>query len=434
MAPETPNPLLSTHKSSDSGLRILLHPLVLLTISDYITRHTLRRREGPIIGALLGLHNGREISLEHAFEAEAIQGEGGSVLLHESWFKDRLQQYKDVHKDPALELVGWFTTAPVSGPQLQHIPIHQQIMHTYNESAVLLAFHPTTVLDGATIGGKLPLTIYESVYESEKSVEQNGGDGDRSMQVDGQDSALDFKFRELPYSVETGEAEMISVDFVARGGGNATAVNSTTKAGGTSQASQTPIAEPKGKEKSSPKEVNGVDDSSLLSAEDEELIASLTTRANAIKMLHSRIQLLKSYLSHLPPCYLTTPPSQTPLPTSPTHQPPTEIHHPLLRSIQALINRLPLLMPADQSSFERESLAEKSDVSLVTLLGSLSNNVKDARELGRKFGIVEHSRQSLNKRGGSQQQQGMVGGEDFYQGSGGEKSGTQGLTGDGYLM
>ena len=272
MVGDKTNPLLSTHKSSDSGLRILLHPLVLLTISDYITRYALRHREGPIVGALLGLQNGRNISLEHAFEAETTNGDRETAILHDSWFKDRLQQYKDVHKDPALELVGWFTTSPISGPQMQHVPIHQQIMHTYNESAILLAFHPAAVLGEVSVGGKLPLTIYETVYETEKNFGQSGEHADRSMQIDDHDESLDFKFRELPYSVETGEAEMISVDFVARGGGNATAVNSTTKEREKNQASQTPIAEGNGKEreKGAVKETNGVDGMSLLSTEDEE--------------------------------------------------------------------------------------------------------------------------------------------------------------------
>ena len=434
------NPLVSTNKASDSGLRILLHPLVLLTISDYITRHTLRRSSGPIVGALIGQQNGRKISLEHAFEAQVMQGNNGDMILHEAWFGARLQQYKDVHKAPALELVGWFTTAPVSGPQLQHIPIHQQIMHTYNESAVLLAFHPTNVLEGATVGGKLPLTIYESVYESEKS----GEDGDRVMQLDGHEVPLDFKFKELPYSVETGEAEMISVDFVARGGGNATAVDGGANKEEKGQASQTPVASGSLKEQGTKKEVNGVDDSSVLSAEDEEraftlslccfeclwnaVIAALTARANAVKMLHSRIHLLKSYLSNLPPCYLTTPPQPKPTP-KPTSETATsghaEINHPILRSIQALINRLPLLIPSDQESFEQESLAEKSDVSLVEMLGTLGRSVKDARELGAKFAVVEAARQA-SKKGGS-----MTGTIDpsFLGGENG-----LGMGGDGYVM
>ncbi len=265
MADIPPNPLLSTHKASDSGLQVLLHPLVLLTISDHITRHTLRQQKGPIVGALLGQQNGREISLEHAFDCKLVLNQNEEVLMDQSWFEDRLQQFKDVHKFPALELVGWFTIAPTSGPQPEHLPIHQQILHTYNESAVLLAFHPSVVAEGGTTGGKLPLTIYESVYEGDSAAGQTAGDEDKTMQIEGQEVPLKLRFRELPYSVETGEAEMISVDFVARGGGNATAVDGTRKKAMNGQASQAPV----GMEGSDKNGVSGVD-SSLLSPEDEE--------------------------------------------------------------------------------------------------------------------------------------------------------------------
>jgi COP9 signalosome complex subunit 6 len=88
-----PNPLISTQKSSDSGLQIALHPLVLLTISDYITRHTLRQQTGPIVGALLGQQNGREITIEHAFDCALVEKDD-EIILNQAWFEDRLQQSK----------------------------------------------------------------------------------------------------------------------------------------------------------------------------------------------------------------------------------------------------------------------------------------------------------------------------------------------------
>jgi len=92
MAVETPvNPLLSTQKSSDSGLQVALHPLVLLTISDYVTRHTLRQQTGPIVGALLGQQNGREITIEHAFDCLLVEVDR-EIILNQAWFEDRLQQ------------------------------------------------------------------------------------------------------------------------------------------------------------------------------------------------------------------------------------------------------------------------------------------------------------------------------------------------------
>ena len=88
---ESSQSLLSP-KSSDSGLHIQLHPLVLLTVSDQITRHAARQQKGPIIGGLLGQQNGREITLEHAFECPVTVGPSGEIILPAAWFEERLQQ------------------------------------------------------------------------------------------------------------------------------------------------------------------------------------------------------------------------------------------------------------------------------------------------------------------------------------------------------
>ena len=85
------NPFLSM-RPSDSNLTVSLHPLVLLTISDHITRHRVRGEAGPVVGALLGQQKGRETTIEHAFSSKAITGPNGEVILDESWFGDRLQQ------------------------------------------------------------------------------------------------------------------------------------------------------------------------------------------------------------------------------------------------------------------------------------------------------------------------------------------------------
>ena len=226
-----------SQKSSDSGLHIQLHPLILLTISDHITRHAARSQQGPILGALLGQQNGREITLEHAFECIVKEGPNGEPQLPNEWFNERVKQcktptyvtlpsyllrltrhaiVKDVHKVPALDIVGWWSTAPPSGPDATHLPIHRQILQHYNESAVFLAFHPSQVKGASANGGKLPLTVYESVYEGE-----NAAESEKTMQVDGEEQSLSIRFRELPYFVETGEAEMIGIDTVARTARNA---------------------------------------------------------------------------------------------------------------------------------------------------------------------------------------------------------------------
>ena len=111
-------------------------------------------------------------------------------------------------------------------------------------------------------------------------------------------------------------------------------------------------------------------------------------------MLHARIEMLKTYLMNIPPSYLTTPVTTTVKiePSDSSNHQHSEINYPILRSIQALLRRLPLLIPADQAEFEHDRLVERSDVSLVDLLGHLTKSLRDTREVGRKFGVVEQAK------------------------------------------
>jgi COP9 signalosome complex subunit 6 len=75
------------------------------------------------------------------------------------------------------------------------------------------------------------------------------------------------------YTIETGEAEMISVDFVARGGGNATAVEGPAVA----PKADTRLEEGTGKQKTRGKQKEKekgkdlpIDDSLVMTAEDDE--------------------------------------------------------------------------------------------------------------------------------------------------------------------
>ena len=95
--------VLVSKTTSDSSLSVQLHPLVLLTVSDYITRHTLRQQKGPIVGAIIGQQNGREVTMEHAFECklktdpktkETVVDDEGRMLLDDEWFTQRLEQCK----------------------------------------------------------------------------------------------------------------------------------------------------------------------------------------------------------------------------------------------------------------------------------------------------------------------------------------------------
>jgi len=167
------------------------------------------------------------------------------------------------------------------------------------------------------------------------------------------------------------------VDFVAKGSGNAAAIETGTTSKGK-------ITEASDKQEKGPR----------LSREDEELIASLNAKANAIKMLQSRIKLLETYLQSLPPSFVAGKPVEASEVESKQYAP---IDYAILRSIQALLHRLTLLIPADKGTYKQQQLAEQNDVNLVSLLSSMVQNIKDIRDTGRKYAVVEHSRSQGKK-------------------------------------
>ncbi|GAB7360156.1 hypothetical protein MBLNU230_g7919t1 [Neophaeotheca triangularis] len=397
MAGKTGNPLVATDKP-DTSLSVQLHPLVLLTISDYVTRHTLREQEGSIFGAIIGSQSGRNFTLEHAYECTTNEA-GDEIKVDAEFFHDRLEQYKEVHKAAALDLVGVFMLAPADGPSQKHVDVVRQVQQiSGNDNILLLLFQPELV--ETVTGGRLPIGLYES------SVEQGQDAGEESM-----------RFKELSFEVETAEAEMIGVDFVAKGGGNATAIPGTQSKAGKAEAGKTTKTPMKGKGKAKAEEEQDLDTDALSSA-DEELIASLTAKANAVKMLKKRIDVIRNYLESQPSSYLTDASSDEP--------PRNETNHQILRSILALLSRLPLLTPpsnvlakdssapAANSSLAEAGLQEKADVHLTSLLAALTRATHEAQGMGNKFHMVQKERSNkFSGGGGSGGFRGPAGGAGF---------------------
>ncbi|KMU79215.1 hypothetical protein CISG_07646 [Coccidioides immitis RMSCC 3703] len=210
-------------------------------------------------------------------------------------------------------------------------------------------------------------------------------DGDRSMEIDGQARQLALRFRELPYSIETEEAEMISVDFVASGGGNAAAIDSEVP-------SETKAKmKDERKERQPKKEAPEV---SPLSREDEDLIANLTVRLGAVRTLESRLRLIKAYLQSAQ----SSTSSVIPSPSSPP------LSNSILRSIYSLISHLTLLNPQDSDSISVESLAQANDVALVALLCSMGESIRGLREVGKKFAVARAMKHSMAAQHGMESQ------------------------------
>lgn len=76
---------------SETSPQILLHPLVLVTLNDHATRSNVRKI-GPIIGAVLGAHHGKEITMEFAFECgvDKMMEKNGELTIDGEWFTESL--------------------------------------------------------------------------------------------------------------------------------------------------------------------------------------------------------------------------------------------------------------------------------------------------------------------------------------------------------
>ncbi|KAK5653905.1 hypothetical protein OQA88_7830 [Cercophora sp. LCS_1] len=408
MAGQIVNELLSTHKSPDTSLQVTLHPLPLLEISDYITRGYQRGLKGAIVGGLLGQQNGRQITIEHSFNLKSKKNEQGIYELDEEWFTKRLEQMKAVHKSPQLELVGWYSLVPKTGPTPLHLPIHNQII-AQNESAILLGFHIEDIL-APPAGDPLPLTVYESNMESDDAPKADAGDEDKEMKDLETPTKLALKFRELPYSTETGEAEMIAMQFIREGAANAASnddrileqfdkkIAVDDGKGKRRAVTQAESAKPAPASKAA---TNKDKDANLTKAE-AEYMSAVQAKFNAIKMMKSRVDLIVAYLQKSPPDLLSgkvTSSQGAATARAPGSQ-QSIASTKILRQIQALVANIELAgAPAQQAALERELLQETNDVHLVSLIADLATSVNEVRDVGRKFAVVEMARNHKNRQG-----------------------------------
>ncbi|KIY67592.1 COP9 signalosome subunit 6 [Cylindrobasidium torrendii FP15055 ss-10] len=185
--------------STTSGLSISLHPLPILNISEHLTRRKLQTNDRTpfVIGALLGTQQGRDVEIVNTFEL--AMEEDGKTVDH-AFLVSRRDQYKQVF--PSLEFIGWYTITP--SVTSKHIALHNQFT---GHCATPLLLVLSSSNDTPSSDQSLPFKAYEPTFELRERVSR-------------------VVFVEAPYTVETGEAERIAVDWTARGGGSGTSLES----------------------------------------------------------------------------------------------------------------------------------------------------------------------------------------------------------------
>lgn len=183
---EESNQSVMASSGATGSISVLLHPLVVMNISEHWTR--VRAQEGKaqqVIGALIGKQKGRSLEIMNSFELVFTHVEG-SIIIDRDYYNTKEEQFKQVFSD--MDFLGWYTTG--DAPNESDIHVHKQICEI-NESPVILKLNPFTR------NADLPVTMYESVIDL----------------VNGEATML---FVELSYTLATEEAERIGVDHVAR--------------------------------------------------------------------------------------------------------------------------------------------------------------------------------------------------------------------------
>ncbi|CAN1146487.1 COP9 signalosome complex subunit 6a [Linum perenne] len=311
--------------SSSSGLTFKLHPLVMVNISDHYTRvkaqlnppltstscntantngngggdsTSIASSEPPprVYGCVIGVQRGRTVEIFNSFE---LLYDPATHSLDRAFLEKKQELYKKVF--PHFYVLGWYSTG--SDAEESDMHIHKALMDI-NESPVYVLLNP--VINHAQ--KDLPVTIYESELHV----------------IDGIPQLI---FVNSSYTIETVEAERISVDHVAHlkpsdGGSAATQCKS-----------HCPLA------------------------------AHLTSLHSAIKMLNSRIRVVHHYLGAMEK-------GEIPLENA------------LLRQVSSLLRRLPAI---ESEKFEDDFLMEYSDTLLMTYLAMFTNCSSTMNELVDKF-------------------------------------------------
>ena len=179
------------------GTPAVLHPLVIVNITDHVTRINLpalgkqptaaqAARSTRAVGCLLGQQTGKSLEVHSSFEL-TYKTSGDHVVVDGEFLLARQAGFKQVF--PEYDIVGWYTSG--TGLSANDIAVtHKAIAEVVEDPLVL-------VMDVNPAKGlkHLPLWIFES------STNQ---------------STKEVTLRKIPYSVESEEIERIGIESAMR--------------------------------------------------------------------------------------------------------------------------------------------------------------------------------------------------------------------------
>ncbi|KAJ2687822.1 hypothetical protein IWW39_002636 [Coemansia spiralis] len=288
---------------------VVVHPLVLLNISEHTTRTAAQSKAGslanaPLVcGALLGrqLENQAEVFLSFELKFNARDGAGAAPYeLDDRHFLTRTDQMKQIF--PEDEFIGWYVVASSTQVTPAIAALHQQIMRAL-PTALLLVFD--TAFETSDGGASLPLAVYDTLpptrVERAKLQLNFGADcGDSTAAVDyyvesTSDDAIPLEVDTvwashlvpLRIAIDSGEAERVAIEHVANVARPTTMaiMQGEETAGGAG--SSTKMAEGQESGQNAPVELTS------------RMATFLSSQRNAVDMLHRDITVLKAYVGEV---------------------------------------------------------------------------------------------------------------------------------------
>eukprot|EP00906_Rhabdomonas_costata_P011520 RCo016419 len=173
-------------KDLTAAADVILHPLVILNVTDHFTRQKVNQTKVQwVLGALLGTQTGRRVEIHTSFELVYTIA-AGQIQIDKAFLAKKLKQFGLVF--PLYEIMGWYISGSTLGEHVQ--APHKTIME-YNESPLLLLVNcePTALIRD------LPAFMFETVFHIV-------------------DETPVTSFAKIPYRIESEESERISVDHI----------------------------------------------------------------------------------------------------------------------------------------------------------------------------------------------------------------------------
>lgn len=174
------------------SLKVIVHPLVFLNISDHHTRALVTKgKPQRVIGCLFGKQTGRNLEIFNSFEInyKPSTKKPGSLEVEEIFIQQQSEMLKELFFD--YEVIGWYSTSSKGEPQEFDVDIHN-VIQKYNENPLYLILNPN-----APPGRDIPMNLYEG-----------------NSQVIGNKPV--FTFQRVPCRISSLPAEQVAVETVAK--------------------------------------------------------------------------------------------------------------------------------------------------------------------------------------------------------------------------